>query len=71
MRHLRDIRRGVTDGQIDGPKDRQSLLQRCDDASNRSPKGNMWSAIPIALLCILVIVGDGQQGSGPKGNNVL
>ena len=33
---------------------------------NRSPKGNMWSAIPDALLCMLVIVGDGQQGSGPK-----
>ena len=39
--------------------------------SNRSPKGDMWSAIPVALLCILVIVGDGQQGSGPKGDNVL
>ena len=26
---------------------------------NQSPKGNMWSAIPVALLCMLVIVGDG------------
>ena len=39
--------------------------------SNRSPKGDMWSAIPVALLCILVIVGDGQRGSGLKGDNVL
>ena len=27
--------------------------------SNRSPKGNMWSVIPVALLCMLVIVDDG------------
>ena len=38
---------------------------------NQSPKGNMWSAIPVALLCMLVIVGDGWQGSDPKGDNVL
>ena len=38
---------------------------------NQSPKGNMWSAIPVALLCMLVIVGDGKQGSGPKGDDVL
>ena len=37
---------------------------------NQSPKGNMWSAIPVALLCMLVIVGDGKQGSGPKGDDV-
>ena len=37
---------------------------------NQSPKGNM-SAIPVALLCMLVIVGDGQQGSGPEGDDVL
>ena len=30
----------------------------------------MWSAIPVALLCMLVIVGDGKQGSGPKGDDV-
>ena len=28
--------------------------------SNSSPKGIMWSAIPVALLCMLVIVGDGD-----------
>ena len=38
---------------------------------NQSPKGNMWSAIPVALLCMLAIDGDGKQGSGPKGDNVL
>ena len=26
---------------------------------NQLLKGNMWSAIPVALLCMLVIVGDG------------
>ena len=26
---------------------------------NRSPKGNMWSAIPVALLCMLMVVGNG------------
>ena len=26
---------------------------------NRSPKGNIWSAIPIALLSMFVTVGDG------------
>ena len=37
---------------------------------NQSPKGNMWSAIPVALLCMLMIVGDTKQGSGPKGDKV-
>ena len=31
---------------------------RADSSPNQSPKGNMWSAIPIALLCMLMIVGD-------------
>ena len=26
---------------------------------NRSPKGNIWSAIPVVLLSIFVTVGDG------------
>ena len=26
---------------------------------NQSPKGNMWSAIPVALLCMIVNVGNG------------
>ena len=40
-------------------------------SNNQSPKGNMWSAIPVALLRMLVIVGDGQQGSSPEGDDVL
>ena len=32
-----------------------------ENKNNQSPKGNMWSAIPVALLCMLVIVGDGYH----------
>ena len=39
MRHLRDIKRGVTDGRTDGRTDRQTLLQRCNDASNNETEG--------------------------------
>ena len=38
---------------------------------NRSPKGNMWSAIPVALLCRTVNWSEGKQGSGPEGDEVL
>ena len=38
---------------------------------NRSPKGNMWSAIPFALLCRIVIWSERKQGSGPEGDEVL
>ena len=38
---------------------------------NRSPKGNMWSAIPVALLCMIVNLCEGKQGSGPEGDKVL
>ena len=38
---------------------------------NRSPKGNMWSAIPVALLCLIVNWSEGKQGSGPEGDEVL
>ena len=31
---------------------------------NQLPKGNKWSAIPVALS-------EGKQGSGPKGDEVL
>ena len=37
---------------------------------NRSPKGNTWSAIPVALLCMVVNWNE-RQGSGPKGDEVL
>ena len=38
---------------------------------NRSTKGNMWSAIPVALLLMIVNWSEGKQGSGPKGDDVL
>ena len=38
---------------------------------NRSPKGNMWSAIHVALLCMMVKWSERKQGSGPKGDEVL
>ena len=31
----------------------------------------MWSAIPVALLCIIVNRSEEKQGSGPKGDKVL
>ena len=38
---------------------------------NRSPKGIMWSAIPVALLCMIVNWRERKQGSGPEGDEVL
>ena len=38
---------------------------------NRSPKGNMWSAIPVVLLCMVVNRNERKQGSGPEGDEVL
>ena len=38
---------------------------------NRSPKGNMWSAIPVALLCMVVNRNERKQGSGSEGDEVL
>ena len=38
---------------------------------NQSPKGNMWSAIPVALLCMIVNWSERKQGSGPEGDEVL
>ena len=45
---------------------------QCNKATrmNRSPKGNMWSAMPVALLCMILTVSEGEQGSGPKGDKV-
>ena len=31
----------------------------------------MWSAIPVALLCMIVNWSERKQGSGPKGDEVL
>ena len=38
---------------------------------NRSPKGNMWSAIPVALLYVIVNWSERKQGSGPEADKVL
>ena len=38
---------------------------------NQSPKGNMWSAIPFALLCMIVNLSKRKQGSGPGGADDL
>ena len=37
----------------------------------KEPKGNMWSAIPFALLCMIVNLSERKQGSGPEGDEVL
>ena len=31
----------------------------------------MWSAIPVALLYMIVNLCEGKQGSGPEGDEVL
>ena len=31
----------------------------------------MWSAIPFALLCMIVNLSERKQGSGPEGDEVL
>ena len=31
----------------------------------------MWTAIPVALLCMIVNLSEGRQGSGPEGVKVL
>ena len=63
------------DKQMDGRTDRWTYGwmdgQMDQHTDNQSPKGNKWSAIPVALLCMLVIEDDGKQGSGPKGDDVL
>ena len=51
------------------------LREENDDLSenknNRSPKGNMWSAIPVTLLYVIVKWSERKQGSGPEGDEVL
>ena len=38
---------------------------------NRSPKGNMQSAIPDALLCMIVNQSERKQGGGTEAYKVL
>ena len=51
--------------------DHSGLLPLHEISVNQSPKGNMWSAIPVALLCMIVYLSEGKQGSGPEGDEVL
>ena len=44
---------------------------RVKHSNNRSPKGNMWSAMTVALLFMIVNLCEGEQGSGPEGDEVL
>ena len=44
------------------------MYERMDIIFNRSPKGNTWSAIPVALLCMIANWSKRKQGSGPKGD---
>ena len=43
----------------------------CSTEENQLPKGNIWSAIPIALLCMIVNLGKGEQGSGSEGDSTV
>ena len=38
---------------------------------NNNNKGNIRSAIPVALLCMIVNLSERKQGSGPEGDEVL
>ena len=72
---------GGTDGRTDGRTDRRLEIPPCVlqdigpleplPKKNRSPKGNMWSAIPVTLLCMVVNRNKRKQGSGLKGDKVL
>ena len=47
------------------------MYERMDIIFNRSPKGNTWSAIPVALLCMIANWSERKQGSGPEEDEVL
>ena len=52
-------------------KSKEGGTRKTKTERNRSPKGNMWSAIPVALLWVIVKWSEGKQGSCPKGDKVL
>ena len=56
-------------GQSFGETEREENIRE-RERENRSPKGNTWSAIPVALLCMVVNRNE-RQGSGPEGDEVL
>ena len=43
----------------------------CTLKKKKSSKGNMWSAIPVALLGMIVSWCERKQGSGPEGEEAL
>ena len=53
-----------------GRSSRLNLLKKAEKV-NQSPKGNMWSATPVSLLCMVVNRNQRKQGSGPEGDDVL
>ena len=60
------------DNQTNGWTDRWTKRdKKSKGAKNRSPKGNLWSAIPVALLCMVVNRNDRKQGSGTEGDEIL
>ena len=53
------------------PRKADFLFEGVEYRLKQSPKGNMWSAIPVALLCMIVTWSERKQGSGPEGDKVL
>ena len=49
----------------------QGKKEKSTHRENRSPEGNMWSAIPVTLLCMIVNWSERKQGGGPEGDEVL
>ena len=59
-------------GRMDQQKNKASHRVACPQLKrNKALEGNMWSAIPIALLCMVVNWNERKQGSGPEGDEVL
>ena len=57
--------------QMEGRTNQHGKVYSRVSMTNSSPKGNMWSAIPVALLCMIVNWSERKQGSGPEGDEVL
>ena len=53
------------------PRKADFLFEGAEFRLNQSTKGNMRSAIPVALLCMIVTWSERKQGSGPKGDKAL
>ena len=70
MKHPTDIRPILVEDGWAGASNPNPHHKSPSHMHNRSPKGNMWSAIPVALLCMVVNWNE-RQGSGPKRDEVL